>query len=53
MTHHRFGYRGKNRRIKDRRCHARRVIKHIFGSEKWKEVVQQSYAFWPKSGSTC
>ncbi len=47
-NHHHVGYKGKNRRIKDRRCYARRVMKHKFGSEKWEEAVQQSYAFWPK-----
>lgn len=41
-------YRKKNRRIEERRRHARRIVKHIFGSAQWQQVMQASYVFWPK-----
>ncbi|MDF1589629.1 MAG: hypothetical protein P1P93_10870 [Gammaproteobacteria bacterium] len=41
-------YRKENRRIQERRTGSRRIIKHAFGSEAWKQAVQAAYVFWPK-----
>jgi hypothetical protein len=40
--------RDRNRRTEERRHQSRRTINYAFGSEKWIEVVQATYSFWPK-----
>jgi hypothetical protein len=38
----------KSRRIEERRCGCRRLIKHAFGTEQWIKTIQSTYILWPK-----